>query len=236
MFRDKLTNILTIFLSFAFLPQLFFILFAYSLIPGFFFLMMGFYQTLKYVRTENIRNLVIMVLSVGISVLLKQNYLIGGIAIIIWLFLHFLQNKKFRMLAVMAALALSMVLPVEGLKAWYGTAAGVELNNSSPTVLWIAMGTDPDNNQRGPGWYDSSSWNLYNQSGYNTQIASELGKQKLAENWKKMKADPDRACLFFQNKTISQWCDPMYESVWSGPLEDCGQYTHTKILQSLYTV
>lgn len=235
LFRDKLTNILTIFLSFAFLPQLFFILFAYSLIPGFFFLMMGFYQTLKYVRTENIRNLVIMVLSVGISVLLKQNYLIGGIAIIIWLFLHFLQNKKFRMLAVMAALALSMVLPVEGLKAWYGTAAGVELNNSSPTVLWIAMGTDPDNNQRGPGWYDSSSWNLYNQSGYNTQIASELGKQKLAENWKKMKADPDRACLFFQNKTISQWCDPMYESVWSGPLEDCGQYTHTKILQSLYT-
>lgn len=235
LFRDKLTNVLTILLSFAFLPQLFFILFAYSLIPGFFFLMLGFYQALQYVRTERTRNLVVMVLSVGISVLLKQNFLIGGIAIIIWLFLHFLENKKVRLLAVMAALVLSMILPLEGLKAWYGTAAGVKLNNSSPTVLWIAMGTDIDNSTRGPGWYDSSSWNLYNASGYNTAVASELGKQKLAENWEKMKAEPARARRFFLDKTISQWCDPMYESVWTGPLEDCGQYTHTEILQSLYT-
>ena len=50
-----------------------------------------------------------------------------------------------------------------------------------------------------------------------------------------MKAEPARARRFFLDKTISQWCDPMYESVWTGPLEDCGQYTHTEILQSLYT-
>lgn len=235
LFQDKLTNVLTIFLSFAFLPQLFFILFAYGLIPGFFFLMLGFYQTLKYLRTKHTGRLVIMVLSVGISVLLKQNFLIGGIAIILYLFLNFLQNKNIRQFAVMAILVLSMVLPAQGLKYWYGQASGIDLNNSSPTVLWIAMGTDIDNCKRGPGWYDSSSWNLYNQAGYNTEVASELGKQKMAKNWEKIKGEPARSFRFFLDKTISQWCDPLYESIWSGPLEDCGQYTHTDILQSLYT-
>lgn len=235
LFQDRLTNVLTILISFAFLPQLFFILFAYGLIPGFFFLMLGFYQTLKYVRTNHVKNLLVVVLAVGVAVLLKQNFLIGGIAIVIYLFLHCLRSRNVRLLAAMAALVLSMLLPAEGLKAWYGQAAGVELNNSSPTVLWIAMGTDIDNSKRGPGWYDSSSWNLYNEAGYNAEAASELGRQKLAENWKKMQAEPARAARFFLDKTVSQWCDPMYESTWSGPLEDCGQYTHTELLRSLYT-
>ena len=235
LFRDKLTNILAIILSYAFLPQLFFILFAYGLIPGFFFLMLAFLHMLKYVRTKSIRSFAVMVFGTGIAVLLKQNFLIGGLAIMICLFLHFLQNRNVRMFAAMTVLTLGMLLPAEGMKVWYGQIAGVELSNSSPTVLWIAMGTDIDNEMRGPGWYDSSSWNLYNASGYNTQKASELGKQKLVENWNKIKKEPGRAAGFFLEKTISQWCDPMYESTWSGPLEDCGQHTHTEILQSIYT-
>ena len=235
LFRDKITNILTMLLSFAFLPQFFFILFAYGLIPGFFFLMLGFYETLIYVRTKHIQNLAVMILSVGIAVLLKQNFLVGGIAIAIYLFLRFLRTKNACMIAVITALVLIMLLPIEGLKSWYGRSAGVELNNPSPTVFWIAMGTDIDNRQRGPGWYDSSSWNLYNQAGYDTEAASDLGKQKMMENWEKIERKPEKAFRFFLDKTISQWCDPMYESTWSGPLEDCGQYTHTDILRSLYT-
>ena len=235
LFRDKLTNVLTILLSFAFLPQFFFILFAYGLIPGFYFLILGFYNALKYVRTENAWNMAAMLLSVGVAVLLKQNFLIGGIAIMIFLFLRFLENRNGWMMAVIAAVALSMTVPAAGLKLYYGSAADVKLDNASPTVLWIAMGTDIDNSVRGPGWYDSSSWNLYNAAGFDADVASELGRQKLTENWKKIQAEPARAACFFLDKTVSQWCDPMYESTWSGPLEDCGQYTHTKILQSIYT-
>lgn len=235
VFHDRLTNVLTIVFSFLFLPQLFFILFAYGLIPGLYFLILGFYQTLCYVRTNNAWNLVFMVFSVGMAVILKQNFLIGGIAIIIYLMLQLLQNRNLHYFSVIVVLVLSMILPAEALKMWYGSVAGVELNNGSPTVLWVAMGTDIDNDVRGPGWYDSSSWNLYNASGFNSQVASELGKQKLAENWNKIEAEPARAAAFFLEKTVSQWCDPMYESTWSGPLEDCGQYTHTEILQSIYT-
>lgn len=235
LFHDKLTNVLTIGISFGFLPQFFFLLFAYGLIPGFFFMMLAFYCALVFHRTGRLMDAVILVLSLGLAVLLKQNFLIGGIAIIIFLFLQLLKKKQLTYLLVMAALILSMFLPAEGLKQYYAQRADVQLDNGSPTVLWIAMGTDIDNHVRGPGWYDSSSWNLYNESRYDTAVASELGKEKLAENWRKIRNEPARAGRFFLDKTISQWCDPMYESTWSGPLEDCGQHTHTDILQSLYT-
>lgn len=235
LFHDSLTNVLTIFFSFAFLPQLFFILFAYGLIPGFFFMMLGFYYVLKYVRTEAIGHLLAMFLSVGAAVVLKQNFLIGGIAIAIYLFLNFLQKRKLGILAIIAAVFFSMTVPAGIIKLCYEQAADIKLDSSSPTVLWIAMGTDIDNDVRGPGWYDSSSWNLYNEAHYDTDKASELGMKKMEANWEKIKSEPARAGRFFLDKTISQWCDPLYESTWSGPLEDCGQYTHTEILQSVYT-
>ena len=235
LFHDRTTNVLAITLSFAFLPQFFFILFAYGLIPGFFFMLLGFYHAVRYARSIKWSDLGAAVLSVAIAVLLKQNFLIGGIAIGIFLFLRLLKDREIRHLAAMLLLALGMLLPAEGLKLCYEAASGVKLDNPSPTVLWIAMGTDIDNDDRGPGWYDSSSWNLYNAAAYDTQLASGYGKQKLAENWKKIQAEPARAGRFFLDKTISQWCDPMYESTWSGPLEDCGQYTHTELLQSIYT-
>lgn len=235
LFRDRLTNILTILLSFAFLPQLFFILFAYGLIPGFFFIMMGFCQCLQYAESENPWDMAAMLLSVIAAVLLKQNFLIGGIAIGIFLFLRYLQDKRVWKLVSVFALAICMTVPGTCLKQLYELQADVSLDNPSPSVLWIAMGTDIDNSIRGPGWYDSSSWNLYNDSEYNTEVASDLGKDKLYSNWQKIQAEPARAGKFFLDKTISQWCDPMYESVWSGPLEDCGQYTHTDILKSLYS-
>ena len=235
LFHDRLTNTLTILLGFAFLPQFFFILFAYSLIPGFFFMLLGFYHTVRYIRSAQWPDMAVSILSVGMAVLLKQNFLIGGIAIGIVLFLQLLKEKKIRYLAMIALVVSGMLLPAKGLKLCYETVSDTKLDNPSPTVLWIAMGTDIDNDVRGPGWYDSSSWNLYNAAVYDSELASDFGRLKLADNWKKIQAEPDRAGRFFLDKTISQWCDPMYESTWSGPLEDCGQYTHTDLLQSIYT-
>ena len=59
--------------------------------------------------------------------------------------------------------------------------------------------------------------------------------EKLRNNLQKMANDPSATGDFFLLKTVSQWCTPLYQSLWSGPLEDCGQSAHTPLLQSLYT-
>lgn len=234
LFHQKLTNILTLILSFAFLPQLFFILFAYGLIPGFFFMLLGFYCTVRYVGSGSKKHAAGIVIGTGLAVLLKQNYLIGALAILFFLVLRCLQERKITYLAVISLVVASMVVPGKLVKSYYEHQSGMLLDNPNPSVLWIGMGTDIDNTLRGPGWYDNSCWDVYFEASFNSRKAAELGREKLLRNWEKIKEDPERAAIFFGKKYVSQWCDPMYQSLWTGPLEDCGQYTHTEILQSIY--
>jgi peptidoglycan hydrolase CwlO-like protein len=80
---------------------------------------------------------------------------------------------------------------------------------------------------------------MTNMLNYDKRMMKELNDQKAnlsdaRDSLEKIKEDPTRAATFFKDKTISQWCEPMFQSVWSGPLESCKQYTHTELLQSIY--
>lgn len=234
LFHDKAVNLLTIVCAFAFLPQLFFILFAYGLTPGFFFLMLAFYEALVFTERLRVRELVALALSAAAAILLKRNYMIGVMALAIFFLLKLLERKNWRYLLAACVLAACMVVPSQLLISGFEAVSGTQLNEGTPSVLWFAMGTDLDNTKRAPGWYDSSNYDIYTDSGSSRAVSAAVGKEKLAENFADMRQDPARAYRFFRDKTISQWCEPMYQSVWTGPQETCGQYTHTRILVSLY--
>ena len=46
--------------------------------------------------------------------------------------------------------------------------------------------------------------------------------------------NPKEAFSFFYRKVISTWCDPLYQSIWSGPMQVADQTTYTPLLLSLY--
>lgn len=98
LFHDKAVNLLTIVCTFAFLPQLFFILFAYGLTPGFFFLMLAFYKALLFTERLRVRDLVVLALSAAAAVLLKRNFMIGVMALAIFFLLKLLERKNWRYL------------------------------------------------------------------------------------------------------------------------------------------
>ena len=235
LFGSTLINCLTILMSFSFFPQLFFILFAYGVIPGLFFMMWGFYRGICYADERKSKDLVLMCLSLGAAVLLKQNYLIGAVAMVIFLCLKLLKTRDRRLIAGVLAVLFCVTVPGKILCRYYEQKTGSTLDQGCPSVLWVAMGTDIDNHKRGPGWYNSYIFRTYQDADYDPQAAAEAGNEKLRENLELIRSDPGRAWLFLRDKTISQWCDPMYQSVWSGPLEDCGQETYTSWLQSLYS-
>lgn len=230
LFRDRLTNNLCILLSFGFLPQFFFILFAYGNIPGLFFVLFAFYHTLRFSREHRTLNLVLAVVGACVAVLLRQNFVIGVIAMAIFLCLDMLRRFSVKHLILLASIGVSLLLPLKILPATFvGETSGM------PSVLWIAMGTDIDNTVCGPGWYDGSHYYIFEVADYDPAAAKAIGQEKLQNNLDKIAADPTAARKFFANKIASQWCDPLYESLWTGPMEDCGQQTHTPLLQSLYT-
>ncbi len=230
LFGDRLTNNLTIILSFAFLPQLFFILFAYGNIPGLFFMLFAFYHTLCFVREHRTVSLILAVVGGCVTVLLRKNFIIGVIAIAIYVCLDMLRRFSIKHLILLVSVGISLLLPLKLLPAIFiGETSGM------PSVLWLAMGTDIDNTVCGPGWYDGSHYYIFESSDYDPAAAQEKGVEKLQHNIDKITEDPSAAFRFFVNKTASQWSDPLYQSLWTGPMEECGQHTHTPLLQSLYT-
>ena len=235
--KSRGVALLTIILSFAFLPQLLFVLFAYGLIPGFFFMCFAFYHAIRFTHFHRVHNAVSAIIGASLAACLKQNFLIGVIAIAIYWCLDALRSRKkelLKALIAISALLLCFSLPSQLIKLYYEHKTGGDLDGGTPAVLWIAMGTDMSNTYRGPGWYSGYNYSTYTNSVWDTELAAQQGTEKLIDNFKKMGGNPQRAIRFFKNKTISQWCEPMYQSAWSGPLEDCRQKTHTPLLQSIY--
>lgn len=233
VFHDHLTNIITIFFAFGFLPQFFFIVFAYGNIPSFFFLLLAFYHALKFTDTPDPFNMIIVLLGCVISVLLRKNCIIGVIAIITFLLLNMIKKYTHRHLTLLILLIIGITIPPNMLSNYFFEKVNID-KAGAPTVLWIAMGTDIDNNELGPGWYNAYNFRTFNKVDYNPDISHQLGVEKLKDNLQKIKNKPEQAMVFFAKKTVSQWCEPLYQSIWSGPLAGENQHTHTRILQSLY--
>ena len=189
----------------------------------------AFFHALKFSKTQSWVNLVFAVVGAVLSVALRKNMLIGVIAIIIFISLEMLKKFSYKQIVLVGCILISMILPMKILPSLF-----VDENQGVPSVLWVAMGTDIDNEMRAPGWYDGSNNIIFEEADYDAATAGEMGKEKLAENLQKIKNAPLASAKFFTKKTVSQWCDPLYQSLWSGPLGDCGQQVNTPILKSLY--
>ncbi len=234
LFHHSAVNKVTILLSFAFLPPLFFILFAYGLIPGLCAISAAFYYALRLEKTRQWRYFALTVLFCAVAVVLKQNFLIGAVALVLYFLLRLLRHGTWQSAVAMVVVMLCAVLPNRLLPACYEHNSGASLQDGTPWVLWVAMGTDIDNTERAAGWYNGYNYVTYLDSA-DAAEAAEKGKEKLRENVEKIQADPWRAAEFFALKTIAQWCEPMCQADWSGPLADRGQETSTALLQDFYS-
>lgn len=234
LFANKTVNLMTILASFAFLPQFFYFMFVYGLTPGFFFMSLAFYHALRYDREERFINMIGMILSCAAAVLVRNNYMIGVLAIALFLLLKFFKREgNLKNLLALVAVVLCLILPTRLVIAGFEAKTETKLDNGCPTILWIAMGTDLDNNMRCPGWYDGTNWDIYTDSGYDAELAAAEGRLKMRENLLKMKEDPQKTGWFFLVKTISQWCEPLYQSLWYAGAD----FDYSKLpplLESLY--
>ena len=236
LFQDNhQVNLLTIGMSFLFLPQFFFLVFAYNTIPGLTLFVMGWYWLLRWEqRPEKWGYALLGTALLGAAVLLRSNYLIGVAAISLWeLTMFFKTGQKGRLAVILAAIAFSVGFSSLS-KILVSSITGATLDGGIPSVLWIAMGTDPENVYSGPGWYNDYCLDTYFSVDCNGAIASQLGREKILENLTYFLNNPYDALEFFKNKFASTWCEPTFQSIWCGPLTQLGQEVYTFCTTSLY--
>lgn len=175
-------NKLVIILEFSFLPQLFFIMFAYGLIPGFCAMIVVFYFVLEFIEYRKVYAAISSAILCVVAAVLKMNFLVGAIAVFIILFLDFMKNKKYRSLVLAITIIVGTLMSGKVMKVMYERETGVEKSNGVPSTDWIAMGTTLDNTEKAPGWYDGFNYAIYTRdANYDSKKAARLSQKNKRE-------------------------------------------------------
>lgn len=234
LFRDDVVTKLVIFLEFAFLPQFFFTMFGYGIVPGLCCLMAAFYFTLKLYQHWSRKRVFAICFFAALAGLNKANFKIGAIAIVLLLLLKSGLSGKQCMRQLLAGfLIIFSMVAASGLTTLaYQAISGIEISDGTPIQVNIAMGTDLNNQWKAPGWFDGYTTSAYADAGYDTDVASQRASEKIKNNLAGSVSDPSRAFSFYWRKMLSTWCDPLFQSVWSGPI--FVDFEKEPILKSLY--
>lgn len=226
-------NKYTILLSHLFLPQLFLILFAYGNIPGTACMTLALWWGSRFLLDRNWKSCGITVLFASLAILLRNNNMIPVIALAAVFFLAFLKRPGARVLVMTLALLLSLVLPQRLLYSGYEAVTDRQIPEGMPKILWVAMGMQEG--ERCAGWHNSFNSMTYRNADYNTNLAGFIGEQEVQRRLETFCRDPAYGADFYHRKLVSTWCEPTYQSLWSGPLPECGQMVGTAFLQDLYS-
>lgn len=222
IFKDERIRHLTVFLlTFCFQPILF-STFLYGIIPGLMFAVWAVYFEVAYFKDNKIIYAILSAVFVALAVMIKSNYNIVLVAVIGIAVVKLFSRKKYLYdliyIVLCAALALSITPAV---KAMYENRSGVDLGDSIPYVSWIAMGM----NESGfaPGWYNSTyTISNFEENNFDASEASKDSVANIEQRLDYFMSNPQYTNDFFYEKTVSQWNETTYQSIWTNQVR--GQY------------
>lgn len=220
-------------MQFLFFPHLFFILFAYGTTSGLCLICLAVYFAVKYLKGKGRAGGILCVLFASLSCVVRNNNEIGVIAIGVGFALYAVRDKKPALLVYPAAMLAAAVLSLSLVKWGYAMESKMPVGEGMPKTLWTAMGLQ-DNDSRMDGWSNAYNEQTYLHCHYDGREASAKAAADIRERLGYFAANPDKAYRFFKNKLCSTWTEPTFQSLWSGPLSDCGQTVKTSFLKNLY--
>lgn len=225
-----------IFFSFAFLPVFFFFLFAYGTVPGLGCLMIALYLTIRTLKKNSKWSMVLSFLFIALACILKANFMIGGIALILIYLLKLIKEHRLLYLIAIIGIVCSVTLPNRILISCYEDITDVSLRSGKPSSLYVAMGLQENvNDWCAFGWYNHFNDSVYNSVEYDPQLSSEIAMDAIEERLNIFASDPLYAFEFFREKVITTWCEPTFQSIWSGPMMTMGNSTDIAFLENLYS-
>lgn len=226
-------------LSFLFLPQFFFILFVYGTIPGLSCMCTSLYFMVKYFKTKKSLFCVLSIFFVCFAVLLRQNYIIGAIAIAIVYFIFSLREKNWKPVLASVMIFVSLSIANKGISFYYQMESDINFDSAGiPKSLFFAMGLQDDESL--PvlgGWYNSYNYATFQSNNWDYDATNEVATENIKERLLYFVKDPGYAALFFLEKIASTWSEATFQSIWTGPLINAvpEQTVNTSFLTSLYS-
>lgn len=185
---------------------------VYGDVPSIFFAMLAAYFACRWSNCQKKRWLAGVVAASVMAMLVRKNSMILLIALCLLALVHMIYHRRWQV-GVMALLTVSCsFLVYQGIYKMYEIRSGVEHSEGLPVNSWIAMGLMEQEGRC--GWYN----NLAKETLYSLDCDYEATRARMAEYIEErldvFRADPEYGRWFFKQKILSQWNDPLYQSVY----------------------
>lgn len=212
VFKNDEVKFFTEIIFLFFVPLMCYVSFVYGNVGGLCLGLGAVYFELKFFESQKIIDMIISAVFISFAVLLKPNFLIFLVAMVIFLILDMVKKKKILKQGV-SILILAALYFIVGFTADF-TVKSIskrELSDGIPNTAWVALGLQEG--WKGPGWYTRFSIDTYKENGYDTEKTKEAVLENISQSLDDFKSGKRDAVDFFARKTASQWNDPTFQCV-----------------------
>lgn len=220
IFKDEnVTKLTAVILALSVAPMIS-CTFVYGILPGMMFAVIAIYCELRWLQDNRYIFAILSICCIAIAVLIKSNYLIWLIALVLMAGILMFRRKKYFCDSLLIVLAITLSLSMQpSVKKLYEYRSGIDLGDSIPYTSWIAMGLNES--AWAPGWYNKNyTISNFNHSDCDAKTASQRSMNEIKERIKYFVENPQYANDFFYLKTVSQWNDTTYQSIWNNVVRD----------------
>lgn len=187
--------------------------FLYGFLPGMALALWGVYFVVRYLQRGSVWNLALASALLAMAIVLKKNYVLVLLACGIVLLLHTMNLKRLLTLAGIALMAAMAIVLPKAVQRGYEQRAGAQFGSGTPLTAWLVTGVSESSFCS--GWYGSYTTTVLRDSGFDQQAAKEAIRLELSEQLEKFSGRPRYLAAFFYHKIVSQWNEPMFQSIWS---------------------
>lgn len=213
LFRNDRVEFITIILLMLCTQPVFLGTFIYGTLPGLAFALWGAYAAIRFLENHKLGWMLLTAILLALATVLKKNYFIVAIAVVIVLLLDLLRNRTFRSLAASAVLILFCILGPILAQNSYESRVGTSFGKGLPQSAWLAMGLGESS--MCSGWHNAEYPNDFSESNYDYAAADAEFSSLAAERMRMFLSRPRYLGSFFYHKLTSQWNTPSFQSIWS---------------------
>lgn len=194
------------------IPLIFYTSWVYGDLPSIFFSLLAYDVLLRYEEGKKKRWLVLLVLSIIFAILVRQHSWIFVVALILAGGIHSLRKRDAVLAITLISLLLIPQIVYTGIYTVYEIRSGVEKCEGIPFVATIAMGLQE--NWNGNGWYSNYAKDIYGDMELDVELTAQVAKQEIRQRLEVFRNNPSYAIRFFKSKILSQWNQPLYQSIY----------------------
>ncbi|MCR5700812.1 MAG: hypothetical protein K6G76_01560 [Lachnospiraceae bacterium] len=202
-----------VFFGMFFSPLILYANFVYGTIIGFAFIVSAIKYSSYYCEDCKIKNLAMSSVCMFLSLMVKSNYLICLIGMLIYSFFMLVKTNRLRIVILSIAILVILCFGTKFTQKMLCVVTGQELKGGLSSLAYIAMGIQ-ESDMFYDGWFNGYNYDTYIRNEYETEKQAVECKAYITDRIEEFKNHKRMAVRFFSGKNASQWNSPDFGAFW----------------------